>query len=193
MPGWLYERPPPLVLTASSPPGEILPPRRRPHPPLSAEAQILQEQHGVYGEGVVEHRHVDIFRAHTGHAVGPGPRVRGGRDRKVRHLAYVAVPVGLAGPQQVDGGSLRSLALSDLVTIAAPPPSVTRQQSRTLRGEETMREESTSSTVRSSRMNAFGLSFAHPLAATATSASCPRVVPYSCMWRDAARAYMLTG
>src|SRR5215210_672256 len=35
MPGWLYECQPPLVFTASSPPGEILPPRRRPHPPLS--------------------------------------------------------------------------------------------------------------------------------------------------------------
>jgi hypothetical protein len=48
--------------------------------------------------------------------------------------------MGLASPKQIDGGFSRSLALSELVTIAAPPPSVTRQQSRTLRGEETMRE-----------------------------------------------------
>ena len=39
-----------------------------------------------------------------------------------------------------------------------------------------------------SRMKASGFSRAQARAATATSASCSRVVPYWCMWREAARA-----
>src|SRR5919112_716083 len=62
----------------------------RPTLSFLAESQILQEQHGVYGESVVEHRHVDVFRVYAGHGVGPRPRLRGGRNREVGHLAYVA-------------------------------------------------------------------------------------------------------
>src|SRR5829696_4212833 len=51
-----------------------------------------------------------------------------------------------------------------------------------------MRERRTYSTERSSRTKALGFSSAHSRAATATSARCSRVVPYSCMWREAARA-----
>ena len=46
-----------------------------------------------------------------------------------------------------------------------------------------MRDDSTSSTVSGSRIMARGLSCAHLRVATASSASCSLVVPYSCMWR----------
>src|SRR5919112_749267 len=84
--------------------GDRTPRDERPTLSFLAESQILQEQHGVYCESVVEHRHVDVRRSYPGHCVGPRPRLRCGRDRDVRHLAYVAVPVGLTGTQQVHGG-----------------------------------------------------------------------------------------
>ena len=51
-----------------------------------------------------------------------------------------------------------------------------------------MREESTPSMVSGFFSQATGLSSAHSRAATATAASCSRVVPNSCMWREAASA-----
>ena len=51
-----------------------------------------------------------------------------------------------------------------------------------------MRAFSTCSIVSGSFSQASGFSSAHLRAATATSASCSRVVPYWCMWRDAASA-----
>jgi hypothetical protein len=56
-----------------------------------------------------------------------------------------------------------------------------------------MREASTSAMESGSRMNASGFMPAQARAATATSASWRRVVPNSCMWRDAAKAYADTG
>ena len=78
------------------------------------------------------------------------------------------------------------------MTIAAPP-SVTRQQSRTVSGLDTMRDASTSATLSGPRMKACGLRLAQARAATATAASCSRVVPYWCMWREAASAYEVAG
>jgi len=75
----------------------------------------------------------------------------------------------------------------------AAPPSVTRQQSRTVSGLDTMREPSTSAMPRGPRVKAAGFRLAQARAATATSASCSRVVPYSCMWREAASAYEVAG
>jgi hypothetical protein len=84
-------------------------------------------------------------------------------------------------------------ARSVRTTSSAPPPSVTRQQSRTVSGELTMRLASTSSMLSGPRSKAPGCSRAHARAATATSASCSRVVPNSCMWRAAASANIDTG
>ena len=61
--------------------------------------------------------------------------------------------------------------------MMAPPPSVTRQQSRTVKGVLTMREDSTPSMVSGFFSQAAGLSCAHSRAATATAAICSRVVP----------------
>jgi hypothetical protein len=91
-------------------------------------------------------------------------------------------------PSRYTGGRGRSLARPAEVTTSDPPPSVTRQQSSTDSGLETIRLASTPSTVSGSRTNALGLSIAHRRAATATSASWVRVVPYWCMWRAAASA-----
>ncbi len=79
------------------------------------------------------------------------------------------------------------------MTSKAPPPSVTRQQSRTVSGELSMRLLRTSSMLSGPRSKAFGFRRAHARAATATSASCSRVVPNSCMWRAAASANIETG
>ena len=88
-----------------------------------------------------------------------------------------------------NAGGLRSVfARAAEVMTSAPPPSVTRQQSRTVSGELTMREPSTSSMVSGVFSHAAGLSSAHWRAATAICASCSRVVPYWCMWREAASA-----
>ena len=51
-----------------------------------------------------------------------------------------------------------------------------------------MRADSTSSMVSGFFSHAAGLSSAHSRAATATAAICSRVVPYWCMWREAASA-----
>ncbi len=72
--------------------------------------------------------------------------------------------------------------------ITAPPPSVIRQQSRTVKGLLTMRADNTSPIVSGFFSQAAGLSNAHSRAATATAANCSRVVPYWCIWRDAASA-----
>ena len=74
------------------------------------------------------------------------------------------------------------------VMTMAPPPSVTRQQSRTVNGSLIGRAFSTSAMVSGCFSHATGLSSAHSRAATATSANCSRVVPNSNMWRDAAIA-----
>ena len=96
-------------------------------------------------------------------------------------------------PSSTTGGRRSARARSVRVTTSAPPPSVTRQQSRTVSGELTIRLPSTSSMLSGSRANASGCRRAHARAATATSASCSRVVPYSCMWRAAASANIETG
>ena len=72
--------------------------------------------------------------------------------------------------------------------MTAPPPSVTRQQSRTVSGSLTMREASTSATVSGCFSKAAGFISAQRRAATATSANCSRVVPNSAMCREAASA-----
>src|SRR5688572_15171130 len=91
-------------------------------------------------------------------------------------------------------GLLRSdFARAAEVSTIAPPPSTTRQQSRTVNGYDTMRAFSTSSIVSGSFSHALGFLSAHLRAATATSASCSRVVPNACMWRAAAIAYALIG
>src|ERR1700693_4078599 len=56
-----------------------------------------------------------------------------------------------------------------------------------------MREERTPSMVSGFFSHAAGLSRAHSRAATATVASCSRVVPNSCICREAASAYALDG
>ena len=94
----------------------------------------------------------------------------------------------MAPPSTGTGGRFRSRARSGEVRITAPPPSVTRQQSRTVKGSLIGREFRTSSIESGSRRKASGFMAAQPRAAVATSASCSRVVPYSCMWREAASA-----
>ncbi len=72
--------------------------------------------------------------------------------------------------------------------MTAPPPSVTRQMSRTVNGQLTMRAPSTSAIESGFFSQATGFKSAHCRAATATAANCSRVVPYWCMWREAASA-----
>ena len=74
--------------------------------------------------------------------------------------------------------------------MIAPPPSLMTQQSSRCSGSAIIGELTTSSTVTTSRSIACGLCCAWCEAATLIQASCSLVVPYSCMWRIAAIAYM---
>lgn len=64
------------------------------------------------------------------------------------------------------------------------------QQCSLVKGSAIIGPERTSSTVMGSRYIASGFAAAFARAVTATSASCSDVVPYSCMWRRAAIAYL---
>jgi len=61
-------------------------------------------------------------------------------------------------------------------------------QTKATADAETIRALRQSATANSPLANASGLRLAHCRAATATSASCSRVVPYSCICRAAASA-----
>src|SRR3981081_1590096 len=87
-------------------------------------------------------------------------------------------------------GRLIWRATSGLAMMTAPPPSVTTQLSSRCSGSLSMGEFSTSSTVTGFWSSACLLYWACSDAATLTHANCSLVVPYSYMWRDAARAYM---
>src|SRR5216117_3373187 len=94
-------------------------------------------------------------------------------------------------PRTYTGFLAQSLARSARVMTTAPPASVTRQMFKTLKGQTTGRESSTSCTVIGSRFLALGLRAAHLRVDTATCAHCSRVVPYSCMWRVVMRPNMV--
>lgn len=66
------------------------------------------------------------------------------------------------------------------------------QQCSFVKGSAIISPDRTSSTVIGSRNIASGLVAAFARAWTATEASCSSVVPYSCMWRRAAIAYLET-
>src|SRR5690606_41113803 len=74
-------------------------------------------------------------------------------------------------PSTYTGFCLSDFARSDRTRTTAPAPSVTKEQSRTVSGSDTMRADSTSSMVSGSRIRASGLSWAHLRAATAISRS----------------------
>lgn len=82
-----------------------------------------------------------------------------------------------AAPSTWTGALAQSFARSARTITTAAAPSLNRQQSRTVSGSDTIRAFSTSSTLSGSRTAASGFSCAHCRAATATSASCSRVVP----------------
>jgi hypothetical protein len=95
----------------------------------------------------------------------------------------------VAAPSTYTGGLRRALARSALVTMNAPAPSVTRQQSSLCNGDATISDASTSSTVSGSRLLARGFNEAHSRVRTAIVASCSGVVPKVAMWRLAASEY----
>jgi len=84
-------------------------------------------------------------------------------------------------PSTYTGSRGNDRARAALVTTTAPPPSVTKQQSSARNGEASTLLAITSETDNGSRTKALGFSCAHRRAATATSASCSSVVPYSYM------------
>src|SRR5215469_14700403 len=69
---------------------------------LGTEAQVFQFDNHDWREVIVQFRNVDIRRAKARHHVGALPRFLGGRDGQAHRLAYVLVPVSLAGTQQID-------------------------------------------------------------------------------------------
>ena len=86
IPGCTQERPPPLVLTASLPPGAIGAALHERAPlAFGAKAQIFQEQDRVDGERVIQHGQPDIAMRQPGHRVGARTALGGRGDREVRH------------------------------------------------------------------------------------------------------------
>lgn len=79
---------------------------------------------------------------------------------------------------------------SSAASSTAQPPSLRMQQCSLVNGSAITGPSSTSSTVIGSRNIASGLAAAFARAWTATEASCSSVVPYSCIWRRAAIAYL---
>ena len=74
--------------------------------------------------------------------------------------------------------------------MTAAAPSERMQHCSLVNGSAIIGPSSTSAIVIGSRTNASGLGPALKRADTAISASCSIVVPYSCMWRRAAIAYL---
>ena len=158
---------------------------------LGAEPQVLEEQDRRDREGVVE------LRATRRRPASARPRrtparpdstaavvVRSGIEETWRCV----VRLGRAEHEDRRPAQRRAPARRTMTT-SAPPPSVTRQQSRTPSGSQTRGAASTSSIVSVvARPRAGRCAAAHCRAATATSASCSGVVPNSCMWRAAASA-----
>lgn len=93
-------------------------------------------------------------------------------------------------PSTHTGGFAQSRTRSSATSSTAAPPSERMQQCSFVKGSAIIGPSSTSSTVIGSRNMAPGLRDAFARAWTATWASCSRVVPYSCMWRRAAIAYL---
>ena len=93
-----------------------------------------------------------------------------------------------AAPRMRMGFFAASRARAAVVTMQAPPPSVTRQMSLRCSGSLIGRAFRQSSMVSGSRDQALGFFWAQSRAATAISASWARVVPYWCMWRAAISA-----
>ena len=140
MPGWQNDRPPPLVLTGSAPPGAMRPPsNERAALALGAKAQVFEEQDRVDREGVVELDDVDVGRLMPACAKARRASLGDARDREVGMPAISRCVVLVRGAQQV-GRALAQIArpVGARHTTAAAP-SVTRQQSRTLNGSATMR------------------------------------------------------
>jgi len=76
MPGWQVREPPPLVLTASLPPGATLPADTNAPPSPFRQKPSPEKQHRVDGEGVVELHHVAVFgRQASPSCRRPRPRV----------------------------------------------------------------------------------------------------------------------
>src|SRR5690606_10857072 len=70
---------------------------------LGTEAQVVQEHDGRDREAVVELRHVDVLRGHSGHLEGLLARLDRGGRRVIRHARNPAVADGLAGAEYVNG------------------------------------------------------------------------------------------
>jgi hypothetical protein len=68
-----------------------------------AKAEVLQEQDGVHGEGVIELDGVDVGRAELGHRVSGLPSGQRAGHCEVRHAGNVSVGDRLAAAQHVGG------------------------------------------------------------------------------------------
>lgn len=109
---------------------------------------------------------------------------------KSSHSDIVVCETCSPAPRTHTGAFAQSVTYSSATSSTAQPPSLRMQQCSLVNGSAIIGPPSTSSTVIGSRYRASGLWAAFALAWTATEASCSSVVPYSCMWRRAAIAYL---
>ncbi|CFO11248.1 Uncharacterised protein [Bordetella pertussis] len=68
---------------------------------LGAEAQVLQEQQRVDGEGVVQHHMVHVARRHAGHLARAPARLHRAGDGQVGHGRNLPMAHGHAGAQHI--------------------------------------------------------------------------------------------
>ena len=148
---------------------------------LFAETEILKIEQDRVGEVIIGLEHVHVGRFDAGHAEGFAAGDDTRSDREIGTLGDMPLEMRLSGTDNASRLLRASRARSRPVTMTTPPPSVTRQQSSLCSGSQIIGEANTSSTVRGSRIHAFGLSDAHFRAATATRARCSGVAPHSCI------------
>ena len=113
-----------------------------------AEPEVLQAEEHEPGEVVVDLGHVDVARAHAGpgpqpgrHPPGPGAGVVVVGHVDVGVLAVAEARRRALGRAQDRHGSLaQSAARSAVVITTAQAPSFSRQQSKSRKGSDTMRD-----------------------------------------------------
>ena len=191
IPGCVYDRPPPLVLVGSVPPGPVsVDSTNATAFALGAEAEVLEVQQRGDGERVVAHQQVDVARLDAGLArrrpvrtTAPAVVARSGIWLIIEWSWHVAAPSTYTGGLAQRRGPLgaRHHERAGAVGDEAAVEQVQRRRHH-LRAEHVVDRDR----VLEARLRVQSPPTARVL--TAICASCSDVVPYIAMCRLAARA-----
>src|SRR6218665_53737 len=157
MPGCTHDSPPPLVLTGNAPPGAIRPSATNgPPSPFWQKPRSSRNRMGVMGKKsytptTTTHLLLITPPPTPARSTATGPEIRAAVTVRSSMQAICRCECAMAVPSTWTGLRGPSWATSDACTTTAAAPSVTRQQSRTVSGDEIMRAPSTSSRLIGSR------------------------------------------